>query len=148
MPARTKRLSRLPSWLTPIDVAWAAGLIDGEGCLGIYNLGGRNRTPRATIRVAMTDRVAVERLREIFNAGTVTERPARGHRLPAFDWTVTAHREVGRTLHMLGPHLVVKREQAALLVAFLQSTDFGEKCALMQACSAAKSKPGHRRRAA
>lgn len=59
-----KKIERLQvvSRLTDLEIAWIAGLVEGEGCFIISGAG--NGTP--TIRVAMTDEDVVDKLRHMW----------------------------------------------------------------------------------
>jgi hypothetical protein len=55
------------------DFAWAAGVLEGEGCFLLVNDRGRRRP---TVRVSMTDQDIILRLRTILGVGTiVSKRP-------------------------------------------------------------------------
>lgn len=125
--------------LPDVDVAWAAGIIDGEGSIGIYDT--------VTLRVSMGHAGAVAKLCEIFATGTLAVRTPRPPRKPYHCWTVRAHREVRRTLRLVLPFLVVKREEAELALAFIRSGSPELRDDLRSLCSALKCKPGHRRAA-
>jgi hypothetical protein len=56
--------------MSPNNLAWLAGLIEGEGYLGIVR-------GRGIVRVAMTDADVVERLRVVSGVGLVNELPRR-----------------------------------------------------------------------
>ena len=55
------------------ELYWLAGLLEGEGCFGLYK-GRRHKTPVPFVVVKMTDRDIIEKVSRIFNA-KVFERP-------------------------------------------------------------------------
>ena len=95
------------------DLAWAAGFIDGEGCVAVDS----RKSPRIT--VSNTDRRPLDRLQELLG-GTICVHgrgnPEKGHR-PSWVWAVHGGRSVRRVLAEVRPYLVVKGEQADLVLA-------------------------------
>lgn len=108
--------------MDPCAVAWAAGIIDGEGCITITKQqpgsGGRvNVSHRMFVKVTMGHQPTVERLRAIFGLGTITVQ--RGTRWnDAYTWWA-ATRDAGRVLNAVRPHLVTKAEEADIALEFL-----------------------------
>lgn len=102
-----------PYWL-----AWAAGIIDGEGCISIAHLRYRDgRWRRDTyalkVEVTNTDRRMPAKLQDIFG-GTVRSKDCRSRKAnwrPAWRWTVCAA-SAERCLRFVRPWLVTKAEQA------------------------------------
>jgi len=92
------------------EIAWLAGLIDGEGCITV---GPEYRGTRyLSLQVGMTDRLTIERVREIARVGSITKRaPKQRHRSPAYYYQAQGHGAM-RLLKLVAPHLVTKREQA------------------------------------
>jgi hypothetical protein len=99
------------------DLAYLAGLIDGEGCIRIkkakaYRCQGR-RTPSYTpaIHVRMVDEPAIAFLEETLGGWTYKEKPhSRGGR-PLFCWQASGNVAAG-VLRALRPYLRIKGEQA------------------------------------
>jgi len=119
------------------DLAWAAGVIDGEGCITIQReqrRGSYQYDP--ALIVEMVHRPTIERLRAIFNAGTV--RPAvRRHRQA---WRfVLRHRRGDTWLLKLLPYLCAKHAEAMLLVMFWHRPQT-ERDALYWRCRALKTR--------
>lgn len=78
--------------ITPIQIAWAAGIYEGEGSCG------PNATSRARIHaeVVQKDRWILERLRELFGGSIVTHDGERnGKRFEGFAWLATGKRARG-----------------------------------------------------
>lgn len=77
--------------VTAPEVAWIAGILEGEGCW----TGGPNRQGRWVVAVRMTDEDIVERLFSVTGVGRITrEESVRGYKT-AWIWQVAArpHRE-------------------------------------------------------
>ena len=90
----------------PIDVSWAAGYIDGEGC---FLMGS---TP--VIVVESTCRTTIENLYKILGGRcqSVNRKTANGR--PVFKWLASSA-EALELCSILIPHLKDKKEQALLL---------------------------------
>ena len=103
--------------IAPELLAYCAGLIDGEGCIGIYHRPDR-QSFRSTIRVQMCESGGINLLHEIFG-GTVTPVPVRRknrdrHR-PQYNWCIAAQ-QAAWCASLLVPFLRVKRGQAENLI--------------------------------
>jgi hypothetical protein len=103
-----------------LRIGWAAGLIDGEGSIAIYN-------GRVMLRINMCEAYALERFRRIVGVGTVKPQRPRRNRKNSYRWYAGAYRDVRFVLRMLLPSLVVKREHAMLALLFLESGSIREK---------------------
>lgn len=71
------------------DIAWAAGIVEGEGCI---TLATRNGTPTVRLQVGMTDRDILERLAGIMGCGSVVVQQRRlpeGYKVQ-YRWVITA----------------------------------------------------------
>lgn len=101
---------------TDADLGWAAGLIDGEGC--IYLHARRNRTGYTlSIAVSNANPVNIQELHRILGIGSVAlQRRKKGvkpqHR-PVWRWQVSS---IGAeiVLRAILPHLRGKREEARI----------------------------------
>lgn len=105
-------------------IAYLAGIIDGEGCIGAWNAYGHKRaqSPIAQIcvRVAMTTPFAVKMLHAAFGGSLkVAERPKGSKR--QFVWQVVSRKAEACIIKLL-PYLQEKHEQAevALTLANLR----------------------------
>ena len=103
------------------DIAWLAGLIDGEGCLSYdkanshFNLG-RRPSPRYTTKLSiwMCSPEAIERAAQI--VGISAKRS--GKTFPR--WSICVYgRQLEPLLRELLPYLTVKRAQALMLMEAL-----------------------------
>lgn len=112
-------LRRDLSGLSQVEIAYFAGLFDGEGCIGA----GKNQWENIHIRLAvkMTDESVIRLLHEKFGGhfysipeDRLTNRKAR------YVWCLYACDCVLGVLDLMLPYLRVKREQAELAVSFLR----------------------------
>lgn len=98
------------------DLAWSAGIIDGEGCIRLMRHKSK-KSLTAVVHVINTDARILVKLRDMFG-GTVSATPRESDNyLPAWRWQVNAAhaRSVARAVL---PFLVAKRDQAAALLAY------------------------------
>ncbi len=98
--------------MSELDIAWAAGFIDGDGCFSSSNTG-------VFIRVAHTHKPTLDFLQKTFG-GTLHEhnhgRPAHYKRV--WRWAVWGDTAKEVALQLL-PYLKEKKEQAAILINIL-----------------------------
>lgn len=108
--------------LTEIDLAYIAGLVDGEGCISLEPpkklRQGKFQSGRARIIVSMTTPDVLRWLKENCG-GTFYERKKRAvNQQPIFTWCLSGA-TVGHLLADLLPHMRVKHEQAKNAIEFL-----------------------------
>lgn len=88
-----------------IQLAWAAGLIEGEGCFSSSN-------SYVRIKVQMADRDVVERLAELFEASVCgpysQKRPGKEHYKDQWSTTIIGKRAVGWCLTIY-PFMGIRR---------------------------------------
>ena len=103
--------------ITETDLAWAAGIIDGEGCILLGRWKARNRpgsTYRLSVLVTNTSFMMLHRLREIFGVGFITpRRAALKHHKPQWSWHVSCS-EAELVLRAVEPYIVAKRDETRL----------------------------------
>lgn len=97
----------------PTALGYLAGLIDGEGSFTI--------TKGVTARVIVynTNRAAIRWLVKVIG-GAVSKPDMRG-RLPCFAWSVTAHRDVLALSRAVLPLLIIKKLDAARIIAHVEA---------------------------
>lgn len=100
------------------DDAWAAGFVDGEGYLHLQPTWPKrtlaNWKPR--IEVAQTDPRPLYKLQQLFG-GVVLKLRIRENRRQAYRWDCTGPCVRGALERMI-PYLIVKREQAQVLLDY------------------------------
>src|SRR5690242_2978680 len=98
--------------------AYFAGLIDGEGNIGLHKRGPkRPNWLRPVIKVKMTDKSVVTALSETYG-GKVNERPpGKPHHKTQWLWKVE-NKTAKDTLDKIYPYLRVKRADADNLLAY------------------------------
>ena len=107
----------LPSRL----LAYAAGLIDGEGCIGIASTTTQSRTRYwPMLRVTMTNPQPLGRLADLFGGRVLSVKRTSQHpnQAPTATWSLGGS-ALACVLKALRPLLVVKRGQAELVLQLL-----------------------------
>ena len=92
------------------DLAWAAGFIDGEGCIILYQ---GKPTYVLKLTVTNTDLRSLERLKEIFGVGTISIRQRSGQRRPCWNYYLAA-RKAEQALRQVEPYLFTKKVQCQI----------------------------------
>lgn len=102
-----------------VDVAYVAGLIDGDGCIRFQSRkkGRRRRQPEVSVSNNCLD--VLKWLEERFGGRIYCER-RRGRRL-SYSWRVFRKDEVRRLLVKVLPYLKVRRRQAELVLYYLEN---------------------------
>lgn len=103
------------------DVAWAAGIMDGEGCIGVYS-GGADAGLRLTVQVGNTDLVMITKLHDMFGGYVSTTMKANKSGKPYYMWRAASGKG-DAVLRQLLPYLVTKRQQAEVALTFCGSSD-------------------------
>ena len=101
------------------DIAYLAGIVDGEGCISVMRLSRGNRssaTFMARISVAMTSEKIVRWIKATTEVGTVHVKCHQPGRKKQWLWLVNSRNAVG-LLRTLLPFLKLKKPQARNAVA-------------------------------
>jgi len=104
------------------DLAYSAGIIDGEGNIGIYANTGKHGFPafKMRVRVNNTDEWLIHWLKENFggSVGMVDRGPKYNRNWkPSWWWTISC-RKAMLFLEMIFPYLRLKKPQAELAIKF------------------------------
>ncbi len=112
---------------TELDIAWLAGLVDGEGSLVVFHDKRANHGLLVHVTMNMVDKETIERVGAIFRELSGDRVPVREKRpLSGFSrrlqHVVDVSSKAGclRTLLALRPYLVTKRLQAELIINILR----------------------------
>lgn len=97
--------------ISPVDIAWAAGIFEGEGCFSTFP--NQNNTRRYIgLQVNMTDEDVVERLYNVFGVGTFAPWHPPSHResgrKPQYRWRVSG-KNAEAVFWLIAPHLGKRR---------------------------------------
>ena len=101
------------------QIAWAAGLFDGEGCLVIRKPSKSCRAWVLQLNLSNTHRPALEQFIRIVDVGHLRFRTFKPKNQWRTVWTwQTASRKAEQVLRILLPYLVIKRVEAELALEF------------------------------
>jgi hypothetical protein len=120
----------------PTDIAWAAGFIDGEGCIYLKRSGARQRGGglryQPKLVVGNTAIEPLRKLRDLFGGSLYQRRPARGRHKACWAWELGGGKQVGAALLAMLPYLVNKKAEAEVLLEFIPTMrgDYGASGAL------------------
>ncbi|GHH57838.1 hypothetical protein [Lentzea cavernae] len=119
LPARTEvEPDASVAALSAAELAYIAGLIDGEGCLLIYrkkdSRGGLHF--RCILRIANTSLRVIAWLQVRLGGTAVPAQKPRAHHLQVYQWPCEGPR-LAALLVAVRPHLVIKPELADLLIS-------------------------------
>lgn len=106
------------------DLAWCAGIVDGEGCISIGryypNSKQHNKAPvyRPSLVVNMTHKPTIERLASLLECGSISKHSeCRLTRKQAWIWAVK-DRKADAVLRVLEPYLFTKRAEARMVIGY------------------------------
>lgn len=99
--------------------AWLAGIIDGEGAIGL----GTEAEQQVNLQVSMTHQATIERLREITNVGYIVAWLPKGPTKSktykkAYKWQCKS-RDAVAVLRLCLPWLYTKKEEALIAIEYM-----------------------------
>lgn len=89
------------------EIAWAAGLFEGEGCIHM------RRDGDVQVSIKMTDRDVIERFANLFPVPKIYVRPAGARTKETYEWRTTRARLVEEMIRALRPYLLQRRGATA-----------------------------------
>lgn len=100
----------------PIQLSYAAGIIDGEGCIyaAMREYNGQLNT-FLQLQVIMCSEIVVQWLSETFGGSVYVSQPPSANHQVRFAWQIRG-RNVPKVLRGLLPYLLEKRERAVLAI--------------------------------
>lgn len=111
--------------LTPGEVAYLAGLIDGEGTIGIYRQG-RTKTFQLTLVITNTSPALLAWLRPRIGGGVGWATRVKPWHRPAWQLVIRQDR-AARIIALCQPLLVIKGAQADLGLRFIHDVTRSKK---------------------
>jgi outer membrane protein assembly factor BamA len=102
------------------DIAWAAGLFEGEGCISLPS------NHSVSLKLKMTDRDVVERLHALFPCPKIEVKNYATSSNPnyktQYGWNITDGKEITRILNLFMPYFGQRRKaKAQELLAFIKT---------------------------
>lgn len=109
----------IPSW-TDAETGYIAGIIDGEGCIGIYRSSSHDRTFFLLIIIANTNIALLEWMKKKFGCGYLApQSKSKTHPKDKQSYSLEVSRmKAYEILLRIFPHLIVKKPQAHLGIEF------------------------------
>jgi hypothetical protein len=98
-------------------LAWAAGILDGEGCIYIARFGKSRGSWSLWVSVTNTDTRMLAKLQDLFGGSIAGPYQPNPQRKPYRVWGV-ASRQAGQLLAAVRPWLVAKADQADIALEF------------------------------
>jgi hypothetical protein len=106
------------------DIAWAAGLIDGEGCVHIHKMTRTKNTYYGLmISVTNTNLDAIIKIKNIFEVGSIFESKTYKDK-PIYTLTVRG-KEAAMVICEILPYSIIKREELMLGLFFQNTIIYG-----------------------
>lgn len=109
--------------LTKIQLAYAAGIMDGEGTITIVNSKcqtcRRDRRHRTAIMMSNTNLKVVKLFQSWFGGSLITLPHRELDRKQQYRWTLTSLDDELDFLYALQPYLIIKRKHAEIAIEFL-----------------------------
>jgi hypothetical protein len=110
-----------------VDLAWLAGVIDGEGCFTIYSVTRKDAvtpSPSANLTITNSNRLLLDRCREILdelNIKYLYHDPKNGHQRGrrVMRIRVKNYSSIQRLIELILPFLVGKVDQANVMLEFV-----------------------------
>lgn len=103
------------------DLAYIAGIFDGEGYVGIQSDGKKakhgKRNLRLRVAVSSTDEWLCQYLKFAIGGGVIKLRRASETLKPCWQWEIS-YRQAGDFLKLILPYLHLKKPQAELAIKF------------------------------
>ncbi len=120
---RRPEVRKFKTW----EAAWLAGVIDGEGSIGLYTYGKEGR--RVLIQLANTSKEFVDRVREVIGCGSQVNRTNqhKSHkgRKPMHSFSLKGSTRCYWVLQQITPFLIIKKQLALNIIKELEEKPFG-----------------------
>lgn len=96
--------------MTAVQIAWMAGIIEGEGTFVASLRRGKRKYPSMTVR--MTDEDIVRRLHEFTGVGAFGAMAVRGMMTkPAYTWKVSRKADFAEICRIIQPYMGIRRSE-------------------------------------
>lgn len=95
---------------------YIAGFIDGEGCIDVQISKGNYVTPRLRVALAEPGKEVLEHLQANFGGSLLKRESTNSNWSTAYSWEITGYAKVASLLRNIVNHLVIKKEQARLIL--------------------------------
>jgi hypothetical protein len=125
--------------LESATLGWAAGIIDGEGSIGVYYNSKANGFYLMLTAFNTDPRMCIK-LQELFGGNVKYHKHDKPNAKGCFTWVLVAG-NAATVLEILLPFLIIKKEQAELAIEFgkLSRIHVGRGCPVPESVLAARS---------
>ena len=96
---------------------YVAGIIDGEGSIGIYKR--VDRPAACMLQIHMTDREPLDICKMILGGGSITKYKRDECRKDIWHYTISGKRQLKKALELIAPYLIIKKPQADLVLMYI-----------------------------
>jgi len=113
----------IPQSYNPIDLAYLAGIIDGEGCLGIYKIKTKTSTGfyhRGVLKIDNTQKELIDWLINTFkgtHSAATRITPSKKYERDIYTWCVTGDKLLNLCEQIL-PYLTIKKPNCENMIKF------------------------------
>ncbi|MFA6385939.1 MAG: hypothetical protein WCW29_04310 [Candidatus Paceibacterota bacterium] len=115
--------------ISDIEKSWLAGILDGEGSIGISRLMSHRKNPTLTPRISIgnTNMKIINHVREILEKIPITMFIEKCQKVENKNWKQASVIQIShiigvkKLLDVVTPFLIGKREQAEILLSFVNS---------------------------
>lgn len=106
-------LNEQPEW----KLGWLAGMLDGEGCIGLYHTY-HNKYYAPRVQVVNTHEPTIVAFALATGMDQVSKRQPKGNRKVLYHWEIRSVDEVYSLLSKVLPYMLTRRKQAELLFEY------------------------------
>lgn len=106
--------------LTETEKAYLAGLFDGEGHIGYYKNTTGYGNFNLMVTITNTDHRVMKWLKDKLTIGKISPKQ-KTHNKPAWTWQIRNSHDAFEFLQIILPYLVIKKDQADLLLSLLDA---------------------------
>lgn len=108
MSAKCDHLKLVDNWIMDVNVAWAAGLFEGEGCISWQSRTSRSGRKAPRLMMGMTDEDVVLRFKDIIGCGRIYVQ-IKNRSKPLYMWQTTNRADFDSASELLEPWLGARR---------------------------------------
>ncbi len=114
-------MARLSSKLDPLELAYIAGLFDGEGNISRQGARKAHYSRNISVVIGMTDQAVLLWLNsKILNSRFYVYSEPKTEHKQVYRWSLHKHEDVLDFLEALFPYLIVKHIEAKTAISFLR----------------------------
>lgn len=99
------------------SVVWLACAVDSEGCIAAYWYSGHSLDQR--IAIANDSLAFIQHARRLTKCGVIVPHTRRSNGKMSYELRILQKNEVRKILSLIRPFLIIKREQAELMLKIL-----------------------------